>query len=470
MRYFWIGLGLLLTMWNASAMGQPAPDGPSGDWRGTLVAGAVNLRLALHLGSVSTFDSPDQGAVGMPARMTVDGRKVVVEIDGVGVFEGTLSDDGATLEGALKQGPASIPLRFERGVLSAASRPQTPQPPFPYRMEEVAFDNPRQPDIRLAGTLTLPQGAGPFPAIILITGSGPQDRDNTLFEHKPFLVLADALTRQGIAVLRLDDRGVGGSTAGPPGATTADFVTDIQAASEWLRERQDIRGSAIGLLGHSEGAIIAPILAREDARIAFVVMLGGPGVSGRDTVVEQVRAIVRLSGGGEEAANNAASLQGEILDAVVATADPIELGASLDAITTRHNAPPIADAAVMQLTSPWYRYFLSLNPAPALRSLEIPVLALLGGKDTQVPADQNLPALRGSLGSNPRASVEVLPDLNHLLQTARTGAPDEYGQIEETIAPAALERIVDWVVSQVASPPAGPPGNNPIPGPRTRLQ
>lgn len=210
----WIALGLAAMLAAAPAVGvaQSSAD-PVGDWMATVKVGAVSLRTALHLGDqTSSFDSPDQGVVGLPAHMTRQGPHVVVAVDKVGVFEGDLSADGVTLAGVFKQGPASIPLTFSRGAFAARNRPQTPAKPYPYRAEEVGYDNPAHPDVHLAGTLTLPNGKGLFPAVLLITGSGTQDRDETIFEHKPFLVLADALTRRGIAVLRVDDRGAGGST------------------------------------------------------------------------------------------------------------------------------------------------------------------------------------------------------------------------------------------------------------------
>ena len=456
MKAIWIRLALLLALlpaaWAPQATAQPASADPSGDWRGTISAGEVTLRVALHLGETSTFDSPDQGAIGVPAQMTVEGGSVVVNITGVGVFEGTLSTDGSELAGILKQGPASIPVRFERGLFAAANRPQTPLPPFPYRTEDVSYVNPGQPDVHPAGTLTLPEIGGPFPAVLLITGSGAQDRDETLFEHKPFLVLADALTRRGVAVLRVDDRGTGGSSRGAPDDTTADYATDVEAGVAWLRARADIDTGRIGLVGHSEGALIASVVAGRDPSVGFVVLWAGPGVSGKEVVVEQRRAISLASGASPEAAQQAVELQRAILDAVIAAPEAAALRASLDAITAARGAPPIDQTTFAVLDLPWYRYFLSLDPAPALRNVRAPVLALLGGKDIQVTPYQNAPALRAALAGNARASVEVLPGLNHLFQTAQTGAVSEYATIEETIAPVALARMVDWIVEQAAVP------------------
>lgn len=452
MKAIWIGLALLLAVWGMGATAQSTAPDPSGDWRGTISLGAVKLRAALHLGDTSTFDSPDQGVRGMPARMTVDGRNVTVNIEGLGVFAGTLSADDNVLEGVLTQGQAAIPIRFERGVFSVANRPQTPIAPFPYRVENVSYDNIEQPDVRLAGTLTSPRGRGPFPAVLLITGSGPQDRDETVFDHKPFLVLADALTRRGIAVLRVDDRGVGGSSRGRQHPTTADFATDVEAGLAWLRRRNDIDPSRIGLIGHSEGSLTATMIASRDQAVAFALLWAGSGVSGQQLLVEQARALSLSSGASQETAQNVAELQRAVLEAVIAEPDVARLRTSLSRITASRGVAPIGEDAARALSSPWYRHFLTFDPAPALRNVRVPVLALLGGRDVQVPADQNAPVLRAALGSNRGATVEVLPGLNHLFQTAQTGAPDEYGSIDETIAPFALARMVDWVVEKAAPP------------------
>lgn len=448
MKSLFVGLGLLVAALSTTGMAQsPTPD-PAGDWRGTLAVGAVTLRIALHIGPTSTFDSPDQGVLGLPAQVTIENGRVTATVTGAGVFEGVLSADGQTLDGVLKQGPTSLPLHLERGVFSAANRPQTPRPPYPYDVEQVTYENSKANGVRLAGTLTTPRIDGPFPAVLLITGSGAQDRDETLFEHKPFLVLADALTRHGIAVLRVDDRGVGGSSPGPSDATTADFATDAEAGLAWLRSRDDIDTGRIGLLGHSEGGLIAPLVASRDPGVSFVVLWAGPGVSGKDTIVGQVRALALASGASADEAGKAAATQAAILDAVLAASDAARLRAALDELTASGRAPAIPDAALAQLNSPWYRYFLAYDPGPALRAARMPVLALLGGKDTQVPVAENEPALRDALAGNNQACVEVLPGLNHLFQAAPTGAVSEYGLIEETVAPAALNRIVDWIAAQ----------------------
>lgn len=422
---------------------------PAGDWRGVMKLGPIELRVAMHLGAVSTFDSPDQGAFGLPSQFTRDGRKLTVTIDKVGTFAGEISEDGMTLSGVFTQGRTSTPVTFERGVFSAAKRPQTPVKPYPYREVEARYDNPARPGVRLAGALTLPPGAGPFPVVLLITGSGAQDRDETLFEHKPFLVLADHLTRRGVAVLRVDDRGAGASTGAGPDDTTSDYATDVAAGVAWLKARTDIDPKRIGLIGHSEGGIIAPMVAARDPSIAFVVLWAAPGVRGRDVVVEQVRALSLAAGVAPATADANAALQARLVDALMSGSDADAGRQAALKVAEELNLPTRVTAQLGTMTRPWYREFLAYDPAPALRTLKVPVLALLGGKDVQVVAGQNEPALKAALAANPKAEVIVLPGLNHLFQTASTGGADEYGKIEETVSPVALKTIGDWVVSRV---------------------
>ncbi|MEO6081368.1 MAG: alpha/beta fold hydrolase [Steroidobacteraceae bacterium] len=340
---------------------------------------------------------------------------------------------------------------------SGASRPQTPLPPFPYTSEEVSYSNPDRVGVKLAGTLTLPQGSGPYPVVLLISGSGAQDRDESLLDHKPFLVLADYLTRRGIAVLRVDDRGVGGSTGASAGDTTADFASDVVAGIAWLASRKEIDRERIGLLGHSEGGTIAPMVASKDSRVMFVVLVAAPAMNGADIIVEQVRALNLAAGRPTFAANASASTQRRIVDAVLSGGDEAGARTAVTTLMANLGAPPLDEITMRQLTSAWYRYFLAYDPAPSLRALRIPVLAINGDRDVQVPTSRNEPAMRSALEKNARAEVVVLSGLNHLLQTADTGAVTEYQQIEETIAPQALKAIGDWVQRTVGSGSSTPP-------------
>lgn len=396
----------------------------------------------------AAIDSPDQGAFDLPVEgLTVQSGLVRFAAPTVGArFEGRLSDDGATLTGTLTQG-AALPLVFTRTAqtasVAAPARPQHPLPPFPYRAEEVSIETPT-PGVSLAGTLTLPSGPGPFPAALLITGSGIQDRDETIFSHKPFLVIADALTRRGIAVLRVDDRGVGGSTGDPTGATTADFASDARAAFAWLANRPDIVRGGVGLIGHSEGGTIAPMVAATDPRVAFVVMIAGPAVPGDQLLTEQSRRGQLASGLPEAVVAANTAVQASVTQAMARHADDPDAAAeAVRAAMAEGGAPPAAaEQAASQARRPWLRWFVAHDPRPGLVALKTPLLAVYGGKDVQVPAEQSAAALRELA---PGAEIVVLPDLNHLMQTAATGLPAEYPTIEETFSPEALNLIVNWV-------------------------
>jgi pimeloyl-ACP methyl ester carboxylesterase len=304
--------------------------------------------------------------------------------------------------------------------------------------------------VRLAGTLTLPKGPGPFPVAVLIVGSGPHDRDETIFGHKPFLVLADDLTRRGIAVLRYDKRGVGGSTGGAFDATTADFAADARAAVAYLRTRKDIDRGRIGLIGHSEGGAIAPMVAADDPRVAFVVMMAGPGVPGDELLVAQNRAILKAAGGSEAALTTAEQANRKIYGIVKSDVSDAEAQSQVATVLVGLGQGPMqARAGAAQASAPWIRWWLRHDPRPVLARLRCPVLAIDGSKDLQVVADQNLPEIRKALKDDPDATVLELPGLNHLFQTADTGAVAEYAKISETISPLALTTIGDWVVAHV---------------------
>lgn len=430
------------------------PGPVTGDWYGTLDAG-VKLPLVFHLqadGS-ATVDSPAQKATGLKATSTLAGDKLTVTLTAPAAsFEGVTAPDGKSIVGQWLQGGMRLPLKLERTpqAVVAPARPQTPKPPFPYRAEEVSYKNPTS-GLTLAGTLTLPEGPGPFPVALLITGSGQQDRDETILDHKPFLVLADALTRRGVAVLRVDDRGVGGSQAGDlTKATSWDFVTDVAAGVAYLRGRQDIDPNRVGLIGHSEGGVIAPLVAAKDPRIAFVVMMAGTGVPGDQLLPRQYHDIYRASGASEKAAGEQAK-RVEAANALVrAEPDQDKAKPGLVKIFAEGSETGPAEAVATLINSTWYRAFLEIDPAKALAQVRAPVLALNGAKDTQVSAEANIPPIKAALAHNPDATVKILPDLNHLFQTAKTGAPGEYVKIEETIAPSALSTIVDWTVAHTA--------------------
>jgi len=337
-------------------------------------------------------------------------------------------------------------------------RPQEPKKPYPYKEEEVLYPNAKA-GIKLGGTLTLPKGTGPFPAVLLITGSGAQNRDEELLGHKPFLVLSDYLTRRGIAVLRVDDRGVGTSTGDFEKSTSADFATDVLAGVAFLKSRADIQHHRIGLIGHSEGGLIAPIVAAQSPDVAFIVLMAGPGVSGAAVLAEQ-QALIQAAGGMPEVELHANAEMMKKVFAVLreepdaAKARPRLIQISKDFAATlpaakRAEFEKVLDKTVDSMNGPWMRYFLSYDPAPTLRKVACPVLALFGELDLQVPPKQSLAPMEAAFkaGKNPDYTVRMLPGLNHLFQHAKTGSPTEYASIEETINPAALKIMGDWIAA-----------------------
>lgn len=455
----------------ASELAVKEVDPGVGAWEGKLDVGAAKLRLVFHFerddqGAWSgTMDSPDQGANGLPLKpVTWKDGEVTCEMKAIsGVFSGKLDADKKKIEGEWRQGGQKFPLSLSKvDKVSEPERPQEPKPPFPYREEEVSFAGLTD-DVKLAGTLTLPEGNGPFAAVILISGSGQQDRNEEIFGHKPFLVLADALTRRGVAVLRVDDRGVGGSTGEVAKATSNDFADDVRAEIKYLTSRKEIDPKRIGLAGHSEGGLIAPLVAAENPDVAFLVLLAAPGVTGEEILYRQGTLIARAMGADEKTLTRQRKQQ-ERMFAV--------LREKLDDAATEAKVRKVMDATIAELTeaekkvvesqrgameqqfkmmqSPWFRNFLTHDPRPALKKITCPVLAITGEKDLQVDPKQNLPELKKAFAAsgNEQVRIEELPGLNHLFQTCTTGSIAEYGQITETFSPAALEIVTDWIVKQ----------------------
>lgn len=434
-------------------------DGVTGDWNGILDVGTLKLRIVLHIeqgddGYAATMDSPDQGAYGIAASdVTVSGDSVTVAFSQLGArYSGAVSGDGSSLTGTFSQGGQTFPLVLDRGDIEAARRPQNPEPPYPYEVREVTFPGGAE-GVELAGTLTVPSGPGPHPAAILVTGSGPQNRNEEIFRHKPFLVLADYLTRRGIEVLRYDDRGVAESTGDFASATSADFTDDAEAAFRFLSGRDEVRGDAIGIIGHSEGGLVAELLASRLPQLGYIVLMAGPGVSGDSVLVLQAAALNRAAGLPEEALAIRSRLQRRLMDAALDNTDPERARADITAVFQTEVPEVPADQVETQaraLTSPWMLWFLHYDPQPILRSLTLPVLALNGSKDLQVLPGPNLDGIAEGLreAGNPDFTALELDGLNHLFQTADTGLGTEYGQIEETIAPAALQTIGDWILER----------------------
>ncbi len=435
------------------------PSDIDGAWLGTLDMGSIKLRVVFHIvntadGLTATLDSLDQGLKGLAtSSVTRDGVSLKIEASKInGAFEGKIAPDLSSIDGTWSQGGGSKPLVLKPIKDEAAlepKRPQNPVKPYPYHEEDVTYENKVQ-NVTLGATLTIPQGKGPFPGVVLITGSGPQDRDETLMGHKPFLVLSDYLTRHGIAVLRADDRGVAKSTGIFAKATTADFATDTEAGIAYLKTRSEVDPHKIGLIGHSEGGVIAPMVAARNKDVAFIVMMAGTGVPGDQVIVAQLKAIDLAGGKSEQESEKDASKQEELIKLVETEKDDTVLQKELREKMTGTVPEAQIGMAISQLRSVWFRYFLTYDPSTALRKVTCPVLVLNGSLDKQVLPSQNLPAIRKALeeAGNRHFEIDELPGLNHLFQTAKTGSPAEYAQIEETISPVALEKIASWISQQ----------------------
>jgi len=453
---------------DAAAQSAPSNQSIEGAWEGTLDFGGVKLRLVLKVskaadGSLTAkADSPDQGATDLPVD-TISLKDGAVRFEMkqlMASYEGTLNKEASEIAGEFKQGGLAVSLTLKRTAKPAAlNRPQEPKKPYPYDEEEVGYEN-RRDGVKLAGTLTFPRGKGPFPAVLLITGSGPQDRNESLLGHKPFLVLADYLTRQGIAVLRVDDRGVGGSTGSTPNSTTENFAADVMAGIEFLKTRKEIDPKQIGLIGHSEGGLIAPMVASQNGDVAFIVMMAGTGLTGEEILYLQGAMIMKANGASADQLAKQRATQESMFKILKEEKDPAaaekrlreELSKSLTEEEKKKSEQAIA-VQIKQSNTPWFRYFLTLDPRLALRKVKCPVLALNGENDLQVPANENLREIEAALkaGGNKDVTIARLPKLNHLFQTSETGSPNEYIKIEETIAPVALRTIGDWILKRTTT-------------------
>ena len=439
----------------------------TGDWNGAFNMQGTQLRLVLHItksldGYSATMDSPDQGAMGIPmSKTTFENSMLTVELNAINFeYIGKLDSTGNVI-GNFKQAGLSFPLDLSRKVIEKVEikRPQEPVKPYPYYSEEITFENTKE-NITLAGTLTLPKKEGKFPVVVLITGSGPQNRDEEIMGHKPFLVLSDYLTRNGIGVLRYDDRGSFASKGNFAKSTTFDFATDVESAVSYLKTRKEIDLKHIGLIGHSEGGIIAPLVAANDKDISFIVLLAGTGVSGGDILLLQQELIGRGSGMKEEDLKIVAELNSNIYKFIREIKDTVTLKNKItDYMLTKSKVLPklsIPEGSTMnnfinmqlkQLINPWMLNFIRYNPATVLEKVRCPVLAINGDKDTQVPSKVNIPAIKEALkkGGNRESTCKELPGLNHLFQECKTGLPKEYAEIEQTISSVALDVITTWI-------------------------
>ncbi len=425
----------------------------TGDWNTVLPGPDEPLPVGITLtADGGTASVPAHNIYGRPLeQLSLLPDAVVFAIAGVSgdpVFHGRFDPAADDITGTLTRSGHDTALTLHRGEVATPPRPQEPRPPWPYHSEDVRY---RSGDLTIAGTLTRPRTPGRYPAVVLITGSGPQDRDETIAGHKPFLLLADTLTRAGFAVLRTDDRGVGGTGGHLDTSTYTDLTDDIMAGLGYLRGRPDIDGDRIGLIGHSEGGYLAPLAAtRPDSRLAFVVMLAGPAVPGSEVLLAQNQVLLRAADVDRDAVRHRVGYI-TTLTTLIRTGDREQV----TRFATDHNdalPPPLRQPqwAIDQLTTPYFEALIDYDPAPALQALRIPVLATYGTKDVQVPAVQSVPAARAALAANPSAQVHVFDGINHLLQPAGTGNPQEYGTIETTIAPEVLTYLTSWLESHVA--------------------
>ncbi len=396
-----------------------------------------------------------------PKQTTISNGEILVDGSNLGFkYQGKFIQNSQLIEGTFTEGVNALRLNLKRAeskIESTFRRPQEPVKPYPYKEEEVTFNN-KKANVTISGTLTVPNKTGLCPVVILISGSGPQDRDETFYEHKPFLVLSDYLTRQGIAVLRYDDRGAGKSTGDHGTATTKDLASDALSAIEYLQTRKDINTNKIGLVGHSEGAIIAPMVANLNKKVCFIVMLGGTALPGsevslflaktnrgfpvQDEIAYEaaIRKAIKIASSHKDLSEIKKELRIHYNEAIVPIIKPLfKSDTELEKVITN---------LIEIRTSPWNRYFYTYNPANELQKLKCPVLALNGNKDTQVQAKINQQRIRNALlkGHNKDYLVNELPNLNHLFQECETGNMNEYSKIEQTIAPFVLKQISEWIL------------------------
>lgn len=449
----------------------------TGNWEGALLVNGTELTIVFHFSKDSsgkftgTFDSPKQMAYGLKcSTIFLKDDSVFIGMKAFGAsYNGSLSTDKKTISGNWSQGGMSLPLEVKKTgdiATTEMKRPQTPQPPFPYTSEEVTYTNTDR-SISFGGTFTSPFNKDlKYPAVILITGSGQQDRDETIFEHKPFAVIADYLVRQGIAVLRVDDRGIGKTTGSTTNATSADFASDVEAGIEYLKTKSEVDTKNIGLLGHSEGGMIAPMLAAKRKDIRFIVLLAAPGIPIVDLMEQQtmdVMATNNISKSDIEAfrpfykkvmaiainENDQAIANSKINDLFVewkSKTDSIAIKNTTN-ITDPASLNKFAAAVITEIKNPWFNYFIKFDPADYLRKVKCAVLALNGEKDIQVAAVPNTEAIRKIMVEKMVKTfrVQVLPGLNHLFQHCNKCTVPEYAELEETFSPEALQIIGNWI-------------------------
>lgn len=476
-RCRWFVLVAILVAIGVSGLAAPGPvraqDVPAdtaqitGDWLGTLSIGNTELRVVFHLRTdadgklTGTMDSPDQGAKDIPiGPILVTDDTLRMRVPSIaGTYAGVYKEDSTkTLDGVWIQGGQRLPLSLKRtSAAPVVKRPQEPSVPYPYESETVRFRS-ETADVTLAGTLTHPSDTDePVPGVVLVAGSGPSDRNATIMGHRPFLVLADALTRRGLAVLRFDERGVGRSGGTQRGATSADLANDVEAAVEHLAQQDEVASNQIGIIGHSEGGLIGPMVATQTDQVSFLVLLAAPGLPGDAILSDQLERRIREQGANRRIRAMQTGTQKRIFEVLKQDTDSAEIASQLRKIMIQSrgiSGDETINSEIQRLMNPWLRFFISHDPRSRLRKVDVPVLSLAGAKDQQVAPDTNQAAIADALNaaSNSNVTVRTLDDLNHLFQTAETGSPSEYGRIEETFDPGAIEAIVNWIDQQVGLP------------------
>jgi alpha/beta superfamily hydrolase len=426
-----------------------------GSWKGEININGFSLPLVFKIDSTANglstkMDSPKQGAKDIPTNVTLfKNNELFIQIDALQfIYKGTRQSSNA-IYGQVTQRGMTLPLNLQKMLKEDSIIPkiQEPSKPYPYYSEEVTIENKEQ---TLSGTLTLPKKEGKFPCVVLISGSGPQNRDEELLGHKPFLIIADYLTRKGFAVLRYDDRGFGKSTGNFVTATTEDFASDANACVNYLKSRSDI--TSVGLIGHSEGGLIAPMVASNNKDVAFIVLLAGPGMKGMDLLRLQAKEIGKVNGISDAQLSKSDSLNEKLYTLMVSNKDSVTIINEINKAYSSYNGKPATKSEIAslygQLSSPWFKYFLLTNPANYLEKVTCPVLAINGTLDLQVPAKENLSEIEKSLklAGNKNYKIVSLKGLNHLFQKTKTGNPSEYATIEETFNQKALEEIGKWIL------------------------
>ena len=430
----------------------------SGKWNGVLKTQGIELPLVFNVtksenGYSSTMDSPSQGAKDIPTtKTTFENSILTIEISNAKIeFIGEFKNE--TIVGVFKQNGKQFPMELSKNVYikKTINHPQEPKEPFSYYSEEVTFDNAKE-KVTLAGTLTLPKKEGNYPVVILISGSGAQNRNEEILGQKPFLLLSDYFTKNGIAVLRYDDRGVAKSTGDFKSATSENFASDVESAVEYLKTRKEINKNKIGLVGHSEGGMIAPMVASKRKDINFIVVLAGPGLRGDKLLLLQKEKIERAMGTSEEEILKGQKIYKGAYDMVLNSKNK-DLNfkqyfkSQLDKDTPENEI----DAMANQISNNWFQFFIKYDPTIALMKTKCPVLAVNGEKDLQVSSKENLEAIKKSIlkGGNKKVTIIEFPKLNHLFQTTETGSPSEYETNEETFNEKALQKITDWILDLV---------------------